>query len=194
MKTCSNLFPLQFFHIERVSFDRLLTEDRTSIEKISLPATSVHQHDTLTMHFFVLDTYFELFFATGLCQLGNQQLCITFCLHQTFAQVVKFWLTQFYSTHFVVQSDYLVFLIHNVFVCIFAMSETESSLKETQNIMLYMQIFSKSNEIMSSIFSDQTPCAMNAWDCISYCRLELAFLYHKKHSLTYVLSAEYMSN
>ena len=35
---------------------------------------------------------------------------------------------------------------------------------------------------------------INVVDCISSCRLELVFLYHEKHSLTFVLSAEHMSN
>ena len=39
-------------------------------------------------------------------------------------------------------------------------------------------------------FSDHTPCVMNVGDCISCCRLQVAFLYHEKHSLRYVLSIE----
>ena len=76
----------------------------------------------------------------------------------------------------------------------FAVSDTKSSLKGTDNIMLYMQLVSKINELILAVFSDHTPCVMNVGDNISCCRLELAFLYQEKHSLTYVLSAGYMSN
>ena len=47
---------------------------------------------------------------------------------------------------------------------------------------------------MLAIFSDYTSCVMNVGDCISCCRLEIAFLYHEKYSLTYAMSAEYAKN
>ena len=45
-----------------------------------------------------------------------------------------------------------------------------------------MQLLSKIIELTLAIFSDYTPCVMNVGDCISCCGLELAFLYHEKHS------------
>ena len=57
-----------------------------------------------------------------------------------------------------------------------------------------MQLVSKINELILSVFSDHTPFVMNVEDNVSFFRLELAFLYHEKHSFTCVLSVEYMSN
>ena len=57
-----------------------------------------------------------------------------------------------------------------------------------------MQLVSKINELILSVFSDHTPFVMNVGDNVSFFMLELAFLYHEKHSFTCVLSVEYMSN
>ena len=55
-----------------------------------------------------------------------------------------------------------------------------------------MQLVSKIKDLILAIFSDHISCVINVGDCISCCRLELEFLYHEKHSLTYVLSVEYV--
>ena len=57
-----------------------------------------------------------------------------------------------------------------------------------------MELVSKINELILAIFGGHTSCVINVGDCITCCRLELAFLYYEKHFLTYILSGEYMSN
>ena len=53
--------------------------------------------------------------------------------------------------------------------------------------VLCMQLVSKINKLILAIFSDYTPCVRNIGNFILCCRLLLAFLYHEKHSLTYVV-------
>ena len=53
-----------------------------------------------------------------------------------------------------------------------------------------MQLVSKIKDLILAIFSDHVSCVINVGDSISCFRLELEFLYHGKHSLTYVLSVE----
>ena len=54
----------------RVSFYRLFTEHRTSLETSSPPATSVHQDDTLTYVVFVLETLNYFFVLLAYVSLG----------------------------------------------------------------------------------------------------------------------------
>ena len=128
--------------IYRDSFCRLFTEHRTSLETSSLPATSVHQDDTLTYAVFVLETlnyYYFFFFATGLCQPGSQQLCISklflkyifstlyLCLGYQFRAH-----SVFYTTYFVYFSmPYSLISHHSYIFCAYSgMYYTESSVKE----------------------------------------------------------------
>ena len=82
-------------------------------------------------------------------------------------------------------------IIHNVFVCILQCLKQKTVWKECYVVYVTCQ------QIIGphiGIFNDHTSYKINVVDCISSCRLELVFLYHEKHSLTFVLSAEHMSN
>ena len=112
--------------IYRDSFCRLFTEHRTSLETSSLPATSVHQDDTLTYAVFVLETL--IFFSTGLCQPGSQQLCISklfliyilstlyLCIGYHFRAHSVFLYHVFGLFFYALQSDFLSFIC---FLCVF---------------------------------------------------------------------------
>ena len=50
-----------------------------------------------------------------------------------------------------------------------------------------MKLVCEIKDLILAIFSDHTSCVINLGDCISCCRLEFAFLYHEKDSLTYIL-------
>ena len=114
-------------YIYRASFYRLFTEHRTSLETSSPPTTSVHQDDTLTYAVFVLETL-NYFFATGLCQPGSQQLCISklfliyilstlyLCLGYHFRTHSVFLYHVFGLFFYALQSDFLSFIC---FLCVF---------------------------------------------------------------------------
>ena len=97
----------------------------------------------------------------------------------------------FYTTHFVYFSM-LFNLIHHHSKCFLHVFCSVWNRKQFERNILYMQLVSKIKDLILAVFSDHISCVINVGDCISCCRLELEFLYHEKHSLTYVLSVEYV--
>ena len=89
------------------------------------------------------------------------------------------------------------FLAHSVFIphilfIFYALWSDSSSLNVWKECNEYMEVVSKINKLTMTIFSDHTSGVVNVGDCILCCRWKLPFLYHERHSLIYVLLAEYV--
>ena len=190
------MLALLFFDIYGASFYRFFTEHRTSLETSSPPATSVHQGNTLTYAVFVLETlncllllaYVSLGASTFVLVSNFKYISLSasyLCLGcKLLAHSV------FYALHFCLFSmPYSLFTHHSWCFCMYyAVSETKKSLK--RKLCCICNLSAKNR---TSIHI-HTSYVINLVDCISCCRLELAFMCHEKDSLTYILSVEYMSN
>ena len=135
---------------------------------------------------FVLETfsYFLLVAFVSLGLWGSQQLCISISkisfVYLIYLLRLSVWVTQFFIPHILFISLCLIvwFLKIYVFVCVLQFLK-QSSLK---GIYCICNFSAKLRPHTWQYLVTLPHVMINVGDCISCCRLELAFLYHEKHT------------